>query len=604
MRRHKLHTSQDACDVLFRKDQEDNAEHIERDESTDEEDSGSEDEYESKEIDEPDDVVESEAEMEPVAEGEDCTFYDKEEESTDEVEPEEEDPAERKEHFQSKDKTLIWSTIPPSDGRRILRAERETSHGGPTAYARSRIDDIKSTFDLFLPKPIEDVVLNMTNKEGQRVYGNKWRKMDHMDLQAYVGMLILAGVYRSSKEATSSLWHAESGRAIFRATMTLKMFHKISRVIRFDDKDTRDNRSARDKLAPIRNVWDKWVSLLPLMYDPGADVTVDERLVPFRGRCPFKQYIPSKPGKYGIKIWAACDARSSYAWNMQVYTGKSAGALSEKHQGMRVVLDMTKGLQGKTITCDNFFTSHALGLQLLKRKLYMVGTVRANKPELPPALVSKTNRARFSSKFAFTETHALVSYRPKKQRNVLLMSTLHRDAAVSSRDDKRPKIIEDYNRNKGGVDNLDKVTSVYTCKRMTTRWPLVVFYNMLDVSAYNSFVLWSEINPAWNKGKNNRRRLFMEELGRQLVMPHIKRRKVNPRTSAAAKLVNEIQQFSSSSTSAAAAPCPPALPGPSTKRSRCKFCPRRTDVKTSKMCQKCNAHICKDHAITTCLACN
>ncbi|KAK1882193.1 PiggyBac transposable element-derived protein 4 [Dissostichus eleginoides] len=103
----------------------------------------------------------------------------------------------------------------------------------------------------------------------------------------------------------------------------------------------------------------------------------------------------------------------------------------------------------------------------------MVGTVRRNKPELPPALVSKADRARFSSKFAFTETHALVSYLPKKQKNVLLMSTLHRDAAVSDRDDKKPKIIEDYNHNKGGVDNLDKVTSVYTCKRMTARWPLV-----------------------------------------------------------------------------------------------------------------------------------
>ncbi|KAF0026097.1 hypothetical protein F2P81_020834 [Scophthalmus maximus] len=68
-------------------------------------------------------------------------------------------------------------------------------------------------------KPIEDLVLNMTNKEGRRVYGNKWRKLDRMDLQAYVG----------------------------------------------------------------------------------TDVTVDERLVPFRGRCPFKQYILSKPGKYGIK---------------------------------------------------------------------------------------------------------------------------------------------------------------------------------------------------------------------------------------------------------------------------------------------------------------
>ncbi|XP_034071875.1 piggyBac transposable element-derived protein 4-like [Gymnodraco acuticeps] len=209
---------------------------------------------------------------------------------------------------------------------------------------------------------------------------------------------------------------------------------------------------------------------------------------------------------------------------------------------------------------------------------------------------------------------SLVSYLPKKQRNVLLMSTLHRDAAVSDSDDKKPQIIEDYNHNKGGVDNLDKVTSVYTCKRMTARWPLVVFFNILDVSAYNSFVLWSEINPAWNQEKCNKRRLFMEELGRQLVIPHIQRRKVLPRTPAAASLVMEVQQFCSSSTSAAAtrhpAPTRPAParqappPDPSPKRSRCKFCPRQFDVKTKKMCQRCNAYICKDHTIVTCPACN
>lgn len=78
----------------------------------------------------------------------------------------------------------------------------------------------------------------------------------------------------------------------------------------------------------------------------------------------------------------------------------------------------------------------------------MVGTVRRKKPELPPALVSKADWARFSSKFAFTESDALVSYNPRKQRNALL---------VSNRDDKRPKIIKDYNRNQGGVNNLDEV---------------------------------------------------------------------------------------------------------------------------------------------------
>lgn len=43
-------------------------------------------------------------------------------------------------------------------------------------------------------------------------------------------------------------------------------------------------------MAAIRTVWDK----LPLLYNPGPNVTVDERLVTFRRCCPFRQYMPSK----------------------------------------------------------------------------------------------------------------------------------------------------------------------------------------------------------------------------------------------------------------------------------------------------------------------
>lgn len=56
----------------------------------------------------------------------------------------------------------------------------------------------------------------------------------------------------------------------------------------------------------IRSVLDKWVDCLPLFYNPGPNVTVDEQLIPFRGRCPFRQSILSKPAKYGTKIWAVC----------------------------------------------------------------------------------------------------------------------------------------------------------------------------------------------------------------------------------------------------------------------------------------------------------
>ena len=66
----------------------------------------------------------------------------------------------------------------------------------------------------------------------------------------------------------------------------------ISRVLRLDNGDTR---ARSDKPAPIRDVWDRWVQLLPLMFNPGPEVTVD-------GKCPSRRYIPSKPGMYGIKI--------------------------------------------------------------------------------------------------------------------------------------------------------------------------------------------------------------------------------------------------------------------------------------------------------------
>ncbi|XP_059415375.1 piggyBac transposable element-derived protein 4-like [Carassius carassius] len=243
----------------------------------------------------------------------------------------------------------------------------------------------------------------MTNLEGSRVFGEKWKPLDLIDLNAYIGLLILAGVYRSKGEATASLWSTECGRPIFRSTMSQERFHIISRVIRFDDRETRPSRRERDKLVAIRDGWDKWGEILPRLYNPGPHITVDERLVPFRGRCPFRQYIPKMPARYGIKVWAACDSKSSYAWKMQIYTGKPSGGEPERNQGMRVVLQMSEGLQGHCITCDNFFTSYNFGVELLKRKLTLIGTVKKKKPELPREILNMEGRNVHSLKFALSE---------------------------------------------------------------------------------------------------------------------------------------------------------------------------------------------------------
>jgi hypothetical protein len=48
----------------------------------------------------------------------------------------------------------------------------------------------------------------------------------------------------------------------------------------------------------------------------------NEKLEAFRGNCQFRQNIPSKPNKYGIKIFALCNAKMFYTLYLEVYVGK------------------------------------------------------------------------------------------------------------------------------------------------------------------------------------------------------------------------------------------------------------------------------------------
>lgn len=147
----------------------------------------------------------------------------------------------------------------------------------------------------------------MTNLEGQRTT-NTWKDATIQELHTFIGLLILSGVYRSRHESTSSLWDKKKGRQIFSYSMTHHRFKQLNAKLRFDDKLARPQRRVLNKMAPISNLWDMWCSLHRKMFILGRDVCIDEQLVSFRGRCSFRQYIPSKPAKYGLKTWTLCDA--------------------------------------------------------------------------------------------------------------------------------------------------------------------------------------------------------------------------------------------------------------------------------------------------------
>nr|XP_047137391.1 piggyBac transposable element-derived protein 4-like [Hydra vulgaris] len=281
-------------------------------------------------------------------------------------------------------------------------------------------------------------------------------------------------------------------------------FVNLRRWIRFDERETRNQRRFEDKFAPLRNIMEMFTTKCKSNYNPSAYLTVDEQLVTFRGRCPFKMFIPTKPGKYGMKIWILCDAETSYCINLQPYIGRING-VRDVGQITRVVLELTDHLNGsgRHITADNFFTNIHLARALLGHKMTYTGTIKKNKGEIPKKLLPALHRPVYSSIFAFQNDSTIVSYVPKKNKAVILLSTFHHSNDIVMDHNEKPCIILDYNKYKGGVDTLDQVVRCYSSRRKKME-------KSKEVNSDTRGTSWSKVVSGAAKKTNDQLSLLFE----------------------------------------------------------------------------------------------
>ncbi|KAK9708404.1 Transposase IS4 [Popillia japonica] len=74
-----------------------------------------------------------------------------------------------------------------------------------------------------------------------------------------------------------------------------------------------------------------------------------------------------------------------------------------------------------------------------------------------------------------------------------------------------------YNKTKAGVDVLDQLCCNYDVARNCRRWPLVIFYNLMNIAAINAMCVWS-----FNSGGTKVvRRKFLRDLAWTMIRPHI-----------------------------------------------------------------------------------
>ena len=107
------------------------------------------------------------------------------------------------------------------------------------------------------------------------------------------------------------------------------------KFIRFDNENTRQQRLINSKTAAIDDIWQMLQHNLAVAYTAHEALTVDEQLFPYRGRTRFTQYIPSKPAKYGLKVWWLCDSQSYFPVNGMIFWKTAKPTTGDKPRAER-----------------------------------------------------------------------------------------------------------------------------------------------------------------------------------------------------------------------------------------------------------------------------
>ncbi|KRX70344.1 hypothetical protein T06_7400 [Trichinella sp. T6] len=153
----------------------------------------------------------------------------------------------------------VWTTsVPSATQTRSHNIVRQMCAVFTTA---SGIQCPGDAIKLLITPAMVNVIVQNTNKKAEKVRREwndapkMWKPTDEEEIYAFIGLLLISGVFQSSDESVSDLWSLNNGRPIFRSVMTENRFKELLRFCRFDDNSTRAARIKCDKLAAFRDMW-------------------------------------------------------------------------------------------------------------------------------------------------------------------------------------------------------------------------------------------------------------------------------------------------------------------------------------------------------------
>jgi len=214
------------------------------------------------------------------------------------------------------------------------------------------------------------------------------------EFNRFVGALLAMGVV--TKPTMRSYWYDETPFETpqFRDMMGYNRFFDILRFLHLAD---RENADKHDPISLARPALDLFTQNLRDVYTPSRYLSVDEEILPHRGRHKSRQYCQGKNRDYGFKFHNLNEP-NGYVCNMKLYTG-AAFAQSPPPGLLKteaIVLELCEHLsrKGYIITVDRGFASVNLCEELHAKGFHSLGNVLQSRRNFPAELRTKPSRSK------------------------------------------------------------------------------------------------------------------------------------------------------------------------------------------------------------------
>ena len=372
---------------------------------------------------------------------------------------------------------------------------QRTFRGVQAPHSSLRDKSIDEVIEAIFSDDIWELLVTETNMYADQYFGTQnlspharardWEPVTVPEMKKFVGLFVLTGL--DDKSAIRDYWsnHPLRGNSVFKQTMSSRRFELISQFLHFADNSTKPADAGR--LYKVQPLLDHFGKKFSELFYPGQALSLDEAVIPWKGRLQFRTYNRIKPVKYGIKVYALCDSSNGYLLNFDVYCGKGPN-IKER------VLSLTEKYlnKGHVLYMDNFYNSVTMSRLLLRFDTGTCGTLRANRGQPEELHAAVRNLGKGEARGVTDGDCVIVSWRDKK---VVTVITTEHDAGMTQvtshrgRTKEKPACVADYNRHMNGVDLLDQNLAYYSHLRRSVKWTKKVFQWLVQAGLYNASLL-------------------------------------------------------------------------------------------------------------------